>query len=78
MKKRERRLQGGHLDEVFGRAVHGQGVIEIIGGVELSAAGRVGERLVGLLDGLELLLDGQLCDLVRAGRPCLVRVMLQS
>ena len=66
------------LQEVLWSAVHGQGVVKVVRGVELSALGRVRQRLVRILDGLELLFNGRLGVLVRRGRTCLVRMVLQG
>lgn len=66
-----------HLEEVGGGAVDGQGVVEVIDGVVLAAARRVGQRLICLLDGLEVLLNGHLAAVVGRRRARLVRVVLQ-
>lgn len=51
-------IEPRHLDEVFRSTVSRQCVIEVICGIKLPAFCGVGQRLIGLLDGLEFLLDG--------------------
>ncbi len=70
--------EGQYLDEVFRRTVSRQRVIKVICGVKLPPFCGVGQRLIGLLDGLEFLLDGQLCGFIRCCCTSLVRMMLQG